>query len=140
MANSLSDILARTVAVPSPLGTDCWLWVGAVNEAGYARSKYQGRPVYQLHRLVYQLSRKRVLPFDRGLDHLCRRRHCLNPAHLEPVTQFENTIRGDNFIAAQVRQTHCVRGHPLRGDNLYPDTSRRRCRACRQLQWSELGT
>jgi hypothetical protein len=39
------------------------------------------------------------------LDHLCRVRSCVNPAHLEPVTNAENCRRGANakLTAADVR-------------------------------------
>ena len=63
------------------------------------------------------------------LDHLCRNRRCINPAHLEPVSAAENTRRG---IRWQLAKTHCPQGHPYAGENLitYPDGSRRACRAC----------
>lgn len=33
------------------------------------------------------------IPEGLHLDHLCRVRRCVNPAHLEPVTQAENNYR-----------------------------------------------
>jgi hypothetical protein len=52
----------------------------------------------------------------------------VNPAHLEAVTQAENNRR------MQARKTHCSKGHPLFGDNLYsaPGTTHRECRTCRK--------
>ncbi|MGH9151353.1 MAG: HNH endonuclease [Acidimicrobiales bacterium] len=35
-----------------------------------------------------------VTPEGLTLDHLCRDRRCVNPAHLEPVTVAENLRRG----------------------------------------------
>ena len=78
----------------------------------------------------------------RGLvvDHLCRKRRCCNPDHLEQVTQAENIRRGDlpdATGATRRAMTHCRRGHPLSGDNLYhrpQDPSRRHCRACQKMR------
>lgn len=50
--------------------------------------------------------------------HLCRVRHCVNPAHMEPVTIRQNVLRGEGNAAQNARKTHCVHGHPLEGDNL----------------------
>lgn len=70
----------------------CWLWQGPIHHNGYARSYYVGMSRYA-HRITYQLL---VGPVPDGLqlDHLCRVRHCINPAHLEAVTRSENVARG----------------------------------------------
>ncbi len=82
------------------------------------------------HRFAYELL---VGPIPDGLviDHLCRVRHCVNPAHMEPVTRWENTLRGGSFSAVAARQTHCVNGHPFDEENTHVDRRGfRRCRAC----------
>ena len=58
-------------------------------------------------------------------------RACVNPAHLEPVTQRENVMRSRGSTAALALKTHCDHGHPLSGANLAigPD-GHRRCREC----------
>jgi len=70
----------------------CWIWTGAVEGKGYGAPSINGvkRPA---HRLAYE---DLVGPVPEGLhlDHLCRVRRCVNPAHLEPVTSRENTLRG----------------------------------------------
>lgn len=73
----------------------CWLWLGHVESNGYGRVQMQGRPV-SVHRHAYE---QLVGPIPDGLtlDHVhargCRHTHCVNPAHLEPVTASENTRR-----------------------------------------------
>lgn len=71
---------------------DCWLWTGSRTTKGYGHLLVDGR-FTQAHRLAYELE---VGPIASGLviDHLCRVRHCVNPAHLEPVTNRENLRRG----------------------------------------------
>lgn len=73
-------------------------------------------------------------PIPEGLviDHLCRNRGCVNPDHLEAVTQRENILRGEGLAAANARKTHCPKGHPYSGENLYvvPSSGRRQCRIC----------
>lgn len=113
----------------------CWLWTGYVNLAGYGR--FDGRLA---HRFAYE---DMIGPVPDGLDidHLCRVRNCVNPAHLEPVTRAENLRRGikprrdrDPLIARRNREkTHCPRGHEYTPENTYRLPSRpsaRYCRAC----------
>lgn len=82
------------------------------------------------HRLYYELE-KGPIPLGLTLDHLCRVRCCVNPEHLEPVTSVENVMRGENFFAQQARRTHCPKGHPYAGDNLFfSKKGERKCRLC----------
>lgn len=113
---------------------DCWYWTAARGRDGYGRF-YLGGHTRQAHRVAYELE---VGPIPDGLqlDHLCRVRHCVNPAHLEPVTSRENTLRGTapNIRAAQINL--CARGHDFTPDNTYvrPDGTGRQCRACCRLR------
>lgn len=108
----------------------CWLWRGRVGRNGYGRFAVGGREV-AAHRVSYCLYR--AIPNPRlTLDHLCRMRACVNPAHLEEVSSRVNLFRGENLAARRRRQTHCFRGHALDGENLHwSKAGHRGCRACK---------
>jgi hypothetical protein len=111
-----------------------WLWTAAINwPQGYGTIKVEGKMV-GAHRVAYELA---VGPIPDGLqlDHLCRVRQCVNPSHLEPVTQRENLMRGESVPARQSRQTHCIHGHEFTPENtlIQAPNNRRQCRACRRL-------
>lgn len=118
--------------VPEP-NSGCWLWTSATSH-GYGVFQIRGE-TYRAHRVSYELYRGRI-PEDLHIDHLCRNRCCINPNHLEPVTNAENTRRG---VAAEVSkaryaaQTHCKNGHLLSGNNLTiaKGNGQRVCRTCR---------
>lgn len=107
----------------------CWLWTASLNKYGYARFK-SGFHVTG-HRFAYELL---VGPIPKGLqlDHLCRVRHCVNPDHLEPVTNHENLLRGLTLPAINAAKTHCPQGHPYSGHNLLLRGGGRGCRECRR--------
>jgi hypothetical protein len=68
----------------------CWLWTGARNGRGYGHFYYGGRMV-KSHRLSFTLLRSQV-PDELVIDHLCQNKACVNPDHLEPVTQQLNVV------------------------------------------------
>jgi hypothetical protein len=107
----------------------CWFWLGPLHN-GYGRVRYFDGTATNPHRASYMLL-KGPIPEGLQLDHLCRVRNCVNPAHLEPVTPRENTFRGNSPSVANAAKTHCVRGHPYSSTNTYVDaTGSRHCRAC----------
>lgn len=133
--------LLRHVEVDRESG--CWLWTGAVGTGtGYGRFRMGSRVddtvrTEQAHRVSYELH---VGPIPDGLhlDHLCRVRRCVNPDHLEPVTQAENNRRGVSPIAAFVDATHCIHGHEFTPENTYRTDKGRYCRACRRRRNRDL--
>lgn len=77
------------VSVESP---GCWLWTAGDDGQGYGAYSAGGKNV-RAHRYVYQLL-VGAIPEGMDLDHLCRRRRCCNPDHLEPVPPMVNRARG----------------------------------------------
>lgn len=106
----------------------CWVWTASMYNGGYGRIRFEKKD-YVAHRLVYELLVSQI-PAGLQLDHLCRVRTCVNPAHLEPVTCRENLMRGETHAAANAAKTHCVHGHALEGDNLVMRRGYRTCRRC----------
>ena len=110
--------------------TRCWNWTGALSAGSYGSIYKDGR-MQKAHRVSYELLRG-AIPHGLQLDHLCRNRRCVNPAHLEPVTASENILRSP-LLDRQSHKTHCPSGHPYSGDNLIiRKTGWRACLTCRK--------
>lgn len=128
----------------------CWVF-GRYSKDGYGRFKPWRHMTLAAHRYSYEIH-KGSIPSGMVIDHLCRRKQCCNPEHLEPVTPKENVRRGvlrevvisrDPAISARFRaagrsvraknarsQTHCKRGHEYTEANTRFFRGIRHCRAC----------
>ena len=88
----------------------CWVWDAALQTAGYGQIWLDGA-THTAHKVAWVWEYGSV-PEGMQLDHLCRNRRCVRPAHLEPVTSRENSHRSpltQNSINAA--KTHCKNGH-----------------------------
>lgn len=110
---------------------DCWLWTAWTNGKGYGLIKIEGKAVLA-HRFSYEIH-KGPIPKGKVIDHLCRRPACVNPGHLEAVTQKVNVNRAVGAVWERKRlQTHCIHGHLLSGSNLYMrKDGKRACKTCK---------
>lgn len=113
----------------------CWLWLGKPRSTGYGTMQVAGRMEY-VHRLshVFFIG---LIPDGLQVDHLCRVLLCVNPSHLEAVTQRENLLRGESPSGQYARRTHCLNGHELTPDNLVHEAkfpNQRKCRTCKNAR------
>lgn len=112
---------------------DCWLWLAARNNMGYGQIRIARRTVLA-HRTSYELFVGAV-PTGLCVLHRCDNPRCINPSHLFLGTMRDNTqdmCKKGRARNGSEGQTHCLRGHPLMGDNLAKTTDgSRRCRECR---------
>jgi len=117
---------------------ECWPWTGYTNKKGYGVFRLPDRP-HPAHRWAYE---RFVGPIPEGftIDHVkakgCVRKDCVNfLAHLEPVTNEVNVMRGEGACVKNARKTHCIRGHEFTSSNtLVRKTGGRTCRACKKLR------
>jgi len=125
---------------PEPM-SGCWLWLGGTNGGrqkvyGKFRTGGKGSPQVNAHRFAYAAFSERELFREVVVDHLCRTPSCVNPRHLEAVSQRENLLRGNTFQARNVKKTECLRGHRFSAETTASSVSRsgvvrRICRICR---------
>lgn len=125
---------SRVVLGPPPesrpgLGP-CHLWTAGKTKQGYGSF----RPVKGVSELAHRWAYVQAggtIPADNVLDHLCRVRACVNPTHLEPVTNEENLRRGAGYGLRNGMRTTCIHGHKYTPENTYhaPD-GRISCRTC----------
>lgn len=110
---------------------ECWGWRGD-HSSGYGVERRQCNGVrsrHVAHRIAYEFVIGPV-PDGLELDHLCRNRGCVNPAHLEAVTHAENSHRAPWFQDRMAR-THCPKGHEYTAENTrIKKNGGRWCRAC----------
>lgn len=129
---SLRAVSPRTETLMSRIerqterSSTCWNWTGNVGNTGYGRIRWQGE-LLAVHRVVWEITMG-AIPTDKVIDHICRNRLCIRPAHLHAVSVKQNNenislrsdnksgIRGVSFLARTGRWRAQV-GH--RGANIH---------------------
>lgn len=89
--------------------TGCWDWQWMTSSDGYGKLQTKDGCRFA-HRIYYERLRG---PIPRGkiLDHICRNRSCVNPDHLEIVSNTENIRRGERAkltmgVAEEIRRLY----------------------------------
>lgn len=128
-SNTIERIVQRYV--PDQGAEGCWIWIGTSEKDGYGVVQVKGRQ-WRAHRFIYE-SLVGKIPDGMQLDHLCRNRLCVNPAHLEPVTCAINIAR-----SARSTSPVCAKGHLFSGKNLrivqIGKYKFRRCLTCARIR------
>ena len=103
MANRKYRDLEERLLANSVVDGECWFYVGKRNNRGYGTIcvRAGGRQLTLLvHRLAYTVFTGASIPDGLEIDHICRNKHCINPAHLRPLPRAENLARRE-FKKAQ---------------------------------------
>jgi HNH endonuclease len=109
--------------------SQCWEWQGPITHKGYGAFSVGRRPI-PAHRFAYA-AKVGPIADELVLDHICRNRLCVNPAHLRQVTQRENILCGIGPTAINSRKTHCPQGHEYAPPNLtFNSRGERLCVEC----------
>lgn len=82
------EYLEKDTGYKSP----CWLWQRSLRPNGYGQIPINGTPRYA--HIVYFERKHGAVPRGKMLDHLCRIRKCVNPDHMEAVSNQANAQRG----------------------------------------------
>jgi len=121
----------------------CWHWTGTLSQRGqYGLLNVPPLSQYRAHRVAWEIYRGPLPADTRSIDHLCRVSDCVNPDHLEVVTQKTNVLRGVGPTAENARKASCLRGHPFTPANTWVFTgkdgyTRRACRECQRMHSRE---
>lgn len=110
------------------LDTYCWDWKQSIGSSGYGRVFWDGK-FYYAHRVSYELF---IGPIPEGLqiDHIvCDNKACVNPFHMKPATNKDNSLRSDSPPSRNARKTHCPQGHEY---DYVKSNGDRGCKICRR--------
>lgn len=98
----------------------CWLWTSPKLDDGYAMF-YDGQKMVLAHRYSWALAGHPLPDYENGrgsmLDHICRVRHCVNPAHMRVVTRKQNNEHLDADGSLRKNNSSGFRGVSKAGDS-----------------------
>ena len=135
MGRPPKHVVSRIMALVVEDSRGCWCYAPHRTPAGgYRQVVVSGSGpnavIEYAHRVTYR-HLAGPIPAGMQIDHLCRNRTCVNPAHLEPVTASENRRR------AMAIRTECPQGHPYDEENTGRDRTRRYCKECNRTRARE---
>lgn len=116
--------------------TGCWLWRGFKQHKGYGQTCYRNKNAF-VHRRMFMIANGiKSLKTEKSVCHSCDVRHCCNPEHLwlgnAAANNMDSARKGRHRNG---RKTHCKRGHPLSGKNLFVcSAGLRHCNTCSRIR------
>jgi hypothetical protein len=140
---SVTELLLNNFEVTD---SGCWLWTGTIEYNSYGRLHLaNGQKL--VHILSFEIFKGKI---GQGLiiDHTCHNqdeqckggwfcihRRCINPDHLDAVTQKQNICNGKGLCANNARKTMCDSGHVFDLFNTYiAKNGSRHCRECWRIK------
>ena len=117
---------------------NCWEYSGTSGDNKYGRIWIRGVSI-GAHRFAYALGHG-IDPGELFVCHKCDNPKCVNPDHLFLGTALDNmqdcTRKGRmKGVHPKSRQTQCIHGHDLTGDNLkVREDGRRNCATCARIR------
>jgi hypothetical protein len=124
------NIIGRFRAKVAVDSNGCWIWQASKLKSGYGLFTNENRKTVTAHRWIWEYTHG-AIPDEMVIDHICRNTSCVNPKHLQVITQSENIKRSLTVIRRSER-THCRNGHEFTPQNTKYVTGQRgrRCGIC----------
>ena len=112
---------------------ECWEWQEGVDSWGYGVFNMDSTST-PAHRWLFQQFYPEPLERSWYICHTCDNPACVNPNHLflgnNSINQLDSSKKKRH---AEARKTHCPKGHPYSGGNLYVSPrGYRLCVTCRR--------
>jgi len=131
------DIIIRFLKKIQIKDNGCWEWIASKSWKGYGQIGNNEKIVYA-HRFIFEYYYGSICP-DLQIDHLCRNRACVNPLHLQQVSQTENQHRGFGPCGINWRKINCKYGHEFTQENTYiRPNGNRSCNKCNVIKQQKL--